>query len=151
VALNLHAQERLVPPGRALDAGEANPVREGRMGYRNFLDTNGIEWQAWDIVPQLAERRATERRAARLAVTTERRRANERRHEGGGRPVLSRGFSAGWLCFDALLEKRRLAPAPADWLVCCLARLEEYLRAAVPAPRGLTECTSIGHLDRRAG
>jgi hypothetical protein len=121
-------------------------VREDMMGYRSFLDSNGIEWQAWDIVPQLAERRTIERRIARVGVTAERRRVNERRRGDEERTVLSRGFSAGWLCFEALQEKRRLAPVPADWLACGLARLEEYLRAALPTPRGLAGNASIGHL-----
>ncbi len=121
------------------------------MGYRSFLDSNGTEWQAWDIVPHLAERRATERRVARMTVSADRRRTNERRHGSGERTLLSRGFSAGWVCFEAFGEKRRLAPVPADWLACGLGRLEEYLRAAVAVPRGLTASPSTGHLDRRAG
>ena len=32
------------------------------MGYRVFRDSQGTEWQAWDVVPQLTERREIERR-----------------------------------------------------------------------------------------
>ena len=32
------------------------------MGYRVFTDSQGREWQAWDVVPQLTERRGFDRR-----------------------------------------------------------------------------------------
>lgn len=104
------------------------------MGFRSFTDSDGVEWRAWDIVPRFAERRAQERRVARAAFELERRRTVERRQLRSERPAPGRGLGAGWLCFEALLEKRRLAPVPPDWLACGIARLEEYLRAAVPAP-----------------
>ena len=34
------------------------------MGYRIFKDSTGTEWQTWDVVPHLAERRVRERRRA---------------------------------------------------------------------------------------
>lgn len=122
------------------------------MGYRIFTDSQGTEWQAWDIIPRLAERRARQRRAALLRVEGERRASEERRKVAGERPVLSHGLNGGWLCFEASREKRRLAPIPGDWLRCAVARLEEYLRAAVPAVRVNTELELpiIARLDRRA-
>lgn len=104
------------------------------MGYRVFTDSEGTEWQAWDIIPRLAERRANDRRIARMAVAQERR-ADERRRIQSDRSVLGEGLRAGWLCFETTREKRRLAPIPSDWLRCAVARLEEYLRRAVPAAR----------------
>ncbi len=105
------------------------------MGYRVFRDSQGTEWQTWDVVPQLAERRLGERRRSMNAsVPTERRRA-ERRILSGRRPVLSRGLDGGWLCFEARLEKRRLTPIPSDWLHCDEECLEGYLRQAKPALR----------------
>jgi hypothetical protein len=107
------------------------------MGYRIFRDSHGIEWQTWDVVPQLAERRASERRrpAAVNAVSAVERRANDRRVLAGRRPVLSAGLDEGWLCFEAATEKRRLTPIPRDWLRCDDACLERYCREARPAAR----------------
>jgi hypothetical protein len=108
------------------------------MGYRVFTDSQGIEWQTWDVVPQLADRRANERRRAAAAgalVAVERRRARDRRILAGRRPVLSAGLDGGWLCFEASAEKRRLTPIPADWLGCDDECLERYCRQARPAMR----------------
>jgi hypothetical protein len=38
------------------------------MGYRVFRDSQGKEWQAWDVVPQLTERLELERRAREAPV-----------------------------------------------------------------------------------
>ena len=122
------------------------------MGYRIFRDSQGTEWQAWDIVPRLAERRSRERRLARAVVQVERRASDERRLLSRERSPLTNGLNAGWLCFEARDEKRRLTPVPADWLRCTLLRLEEYLRSAIPARRVSTvQSTFLGGLDRRAG
>jgi hypothetical protein len=123
------------------------------MGYRSFIDSMGVEWQAWDIVPRLAERRARERRMADSAVATDRRMPSERRQPSGIRAALSNGLSAGWLCFETTAEKRRLTPIPADWMRCAIATLEEYLRSAVPAMRANTgvPLPLLSRLDVRAG
>jgi hypothetical protein len=108
------------------------------MGYRVFTDSQGMEWQTWDVVPQLTDRRANERRRAEAAgvlVAVERRRARDRRILAGRRPVLSAGLGEGWLCFEGRAEKRRLTPIPADWLGCDDACLERYCRQARPAMR----------------
>lgn len=106
------------------------------MGYRIFRDSAGTEWQAWDVVPRLAERRVGERRmAASAPPAKERRRVEERRVRHNGRPTLTSGLGGGWLCFEATEEKRRLCPIPGDWERCALTRLEEYCREAVPAVR----------------
>ena len=106
------------------------------MGYRIFRDSAGTEWQTWDVVPKLSERRVRDRRVRALAPPREeRRRATDRRVMSGRRPLLSAGLDCGWLCFEAPVEKRRLTPIPADWLNCGTARLEEYCRAAKRAAR----------------
>jgi hypothetical protein len=105
------------------------------VGYRVFRDSEGVEWQTWDVVPQLAERRVRDRRAERVAYSDERRRQPDRRVTVGRRPVLSRGLNGGWLCFEANVQKRRLTPIPADWLACAEEQLERYCRAAKPAQR----------------
>ena len=118
---------------RQSDAGEAP------MGYRTFKDSRGIEWQAWDVVPQLNDRREGERRretSSSIAIVDDRRGVSrERRTVVGRRPVLSAGLGSGWLCFEAQVEKRRLAPIPADWLRCDEACLERYRDLAKPALR----------------
>jgi hypothetical protein len=108
------------------------------MGYRVFKDSQGTEWQAWDVVPQLSERRVQDRRRQRLPPPSAERRSMERRTVSGRRPVLSAGMDSGWLCFEALVEKRRLTPIPSDWLRCAEDRLEQYLKAAKPAQRAST-------------
>lgn len=106
------------------------------MGYRIFKDSTGTEWQTWDVVPHLAERRVRERRMVPSgADRDDRRHAVDRRVLSGRRPMLSAGLDGGWLCFDSTTEKRRLTPIPGDWINCATGRLEEYCRVAKPAMR----------------
>jgi hypothetical protein len=105
------------------------------MGYRSFTDSRGTRWQAWDVVPQLAERRVAQRRVAPTSAPVERRHRAERRLVAGRRPSLNSGLGSGWLCFDAQVEKRRLSPIPEDWLRCPEERLEQYCAQAKRAQR----------------
>ena len=106
------------------------------MGYRVFRDKVGTEWQAWDVVPKIAERRGNERRARALGpVQHERRGQWDRRVVEGERPAVNTVLHGGWLCFEATEEKRRLTPIPGDWQRCAQSRLEEYCAEAVPARR----------------
>ena len=123
------------------------------MGYRSFKDSRGTEWQAWDVVPQLAERREGDRRQGvmsphLLSVLSERR-ASDRRVVSGRRPTLSAGLDGGWLCFEAPVEKRRLTPIPADWLRCDDACLERYCRQAKPATRISLEVDITARTDSK--
>jgi hypothetical protein len=109
------------------------------MGYRVFRDSQGTEWQAWDVVPQLTERREVERRVRIAPVEhADRRRAQDRRVIKGRRPMLTAGLDGGWLCFENATEKRRLTPIPTDWARCSAAELEQYLHEAKRAPRPST-------------
>jgi len=109
------------------------------MGYRIFRDSQGTEWQAWDVVPQLTERRELERRVQSAPVEhADRRREPDRRIIKGRRPTLTAGLDGGWLCFENAREKRRLAPIPADWTRCTAEALDRYLQAAKRAPRPST-------------
>lgn len=114
----------------------------GKMGLRIFKDSRGIDWQAWDVVPKLGDRRAGDRRresSTEFAASDDRRQTSrERRVVEGRRPVLSTGLGSGWLCFEAQVEKRRLAPIPSDWLGCDEACLERYCMQAKPAVRMAT-------------
>lgn len=121
------------------------------MGYRTFRDAKGTDWQAWDIIPRLEDRRGRDRRMQQLAVTRERRAERERRLTLGSRPaMLGHGLQAGWLCFEALSEKRRLTPIPADWLACPQPQLELYLGRAVPTARA-SGARPEATAERRAG
>lgn len=62
------------------------------MAFRTFRDPEGREWQVWDVVPS-------------------------REVEGGSRRhhYLPAEMAAGWLCFEAADQKRRLTPFPSDW------------------------------------
>lgn len=105
------------------------------MGYRLFKDSQGTEWQTWDVVPHLSERRVADRRRQTAPPAGMERRGVDRRILIGRRPVLSAGLDGGWLCFEAQVEKRRLTPIPNDWLRCGEERLEQYLKLAKPALR----------------
>ena len=109
------------------------------MGYRVFRDSQGTEWQAWDVVPQLTERREIERRVRAAPLEhADRRRMPDRRVIKGRRPTLTAGLDRGWLCFENSGEKRRLTPIPPDWLRCTPAELELYCQAARRAQRPST-------------
>jgi len=122
------------------------------MGYRVFKDSRGIEWQAWDVIPQLTERRELERRKSLEPVphADRRRSLTDRRLMRGNRPYLTAGLDGGWLCFEADVEKRRLTPIPLDWLKCSEAQLESYCNAAKRAPRPSTaaELNDIANIRR---
>jgi hypothetical protein len=117
---------------------------ERRMGYRSFTDSTGVEWHAWDVVPQLAERRVVDRRRARQAVPFRDRRLSERRLREGRRAVMAPGLTDGWLCFEAAAEKRRLSPIPGDWARCPEPELEAYCQMARPVRRS-------AEIDRHSG
>jgi hypothetical protein len=102
------------------------------MPYRTFQDSGGRDWQVWDIVPRLSERRSDgdpERRVREVQVPIERRR-EERRLTESRRSVLHGSFAKGWLCFENNKEKRRLSPIPSDWVACTRSQLERYLDMA---------------------
>lgn len=107
------------------------------MGYRVFTDSQGTEWQTWDVVPRLAERRVSDRRRMPpIPRAIERRHSTERRVQVSRRPVLTAGLDGGWLCFETSAQKRRLAPIPNDWMRCAEDQLEKYCKLAKPALRG---------------
>ena len=117
------------------------------MGYRSFKDSAGVEWEAWDVIPQLAERRVDDRRQARQPIRFRDRRALERRVISSRRAVMAPGLIDGWLCFEGPTEKRRLSPIPADWTRCADEELEAYCLQARPVRRS----TEVDAPRRRAG
>src|SRR5829696_9252591 len=84
------------------------------MALREFRDSRGTEWTAWDVPPA---RSFTHTRSGADRRTTptpnyhpERRVIRDRRRRPVG-PQLERG----WVCFQSPQEKRRLAPPPPEW------------------------------------
>lgn len=108
------------------------------MPYRLFEDSGGTEWQVWDIVPRLVERRTTDadRRVDASVIEFADRRRDERRVSNTRKAMLRGTYSQGWLAFDNGLEKRRLTPIPKDWTTCSTEKLEDYASQAyrVPVP-----------------
>ena len=107
------------------------------MPYRTFIDSTGAEWQVWDIVPRLSERRTPERTERRVAIipiafADRRSGSDQRRPTQARRAVLRGSYAQGWLCFDNSREKRRLTPIPGDWTTCSEQLLEVYARHAEP-------------------
>lgn len=99
------------------------------MPYRTFTDSAGTEWQVWDIVPRLRERRSApvpDRRVEIVPISFADRRREERRVGQAPRATLRGAYAQGWLCFESDKEKRRLSPIPTDWTTCDDDRLEEY-------------------------
>jgi hypothetical protein len=106
-----------------------------------FIDSTGSEWQVWDIVPRLSERRASPQRERRVAIIPipfgDRRSGNDQRQPTQARRAVLRGsYAQGWLCFDNSYEKRRLTPIPADWSTCSEQQLEVYAHRAEPVASG---------------
>ena len=102
------------------------------MPYRTFQDSAGGEWQVWDVVPRLTERRLdqSDRRVDITPIAFADRRREERRLSNSHRAVLRGAYAHGWLCFDNGEAKKRLSPIPTDWTTCDDHTLEAYLRAA---------------------
>ena len=44
--------------------------------------------------------------------------------------ILSKGFENGWLTFESSVERRRLAPIPAQWEALPDAKLQSLLKDA---------------------
>ena len=104
------------------------------MGYRIFKDSRGTEWQTWDVIPRLAERRVNDRRLhAAQPPNSDRRSRIDRRVLSSPRALLTSGLGSGWLCFETANEKRRLSPIPEDWSKCADERLEQYCAQATLA------------------
>ena len=104
------------------------------MALREFTDSRGTEWLAWDVPPARVfspPRSGAERRVSPTPdYYPERRVIRDRRRTHAG-PGLERG----WVCFQSPEEKRRLAPPPTDWDRAAEDALEALLSAAEPISR----------------
>lgn len=93
------------------------------MAVREFTDSRGVDWRAWDVTP------------AHMHPVTR------------GEDYMA-NLQDGWLVFESGLEKRRLeAPYPSDWNTLPIPELEELCRRASPVRR-TREKTNTG--QRRA-
>lgn len=82
------------------------------MPNRTFKDPDGVQWEAWDVIP------------GRHAHDPE----DARRH-------LPEEMADGWLCFESPEGKRRLKPIPVQWDERTDAELWMYCRVAEPVRR----------------
>lgn len=99
------------------------------MAHRTFVDSRGVHWQVWDVMPDRTGRRRVERRLLSIPVARERRTGRERR------VVVSPGLESGWLAFDSAIERRRLCPVPERWDEASDRELERYMSEAKLVPK----------------
>lgn len=96
------------------------------MAVREFTDTRGVEWRAWDVTP-------------------------EHMHPVTRSEDYMANFQDGWLAFESEGEKRRLeAPYPADWTTLGIHALEALCARATPVVRRWMTTPSGSHQARRA-
>lgn len=100
------------------------------MALREFTDSQGTAWSAWDVPPLRVyspARAAADRRTRETpGYAPERRSGAERRRRASG-------LEGGWLCFQSEVGKRRLAPPPPGWDEAPEEELEALCRRAADA------------------
>jgi hypothetical protein len=103
------------------------------MAHREYVDSDRVAWQVWEVIPTSAERRTLQERRLTPRESHDRR----KRHEVRLRP--SAGGSDGWLVFESITGKKRLRPIPKDWHLASVTELESMCarakRAARPSQR----------------
>ena len=101
------------------------------MPYRYFIDSNGVRWRVWDVVPTLVDRRRALRRVAVMKVQhPERRMLPTRRINMTRSRLYFPPSECGWLCFETEGGRFRLRPIPPDWLLGSDEDLERLRRVA---------------------
>ena len=112
-----------------------------RVTHRTFKDRDGRLWDVWQVHPSAAERRFSQRRVFDQDRTdnAERRSGDDRRiAERDARAPVAAEFAHGWLCFETVGEKRRLAPVPEGWDRADDETIEQWCCVAKPAPKRKT-------------
>ena len=99
------------------------------MAHREYLDSEGVSWQVWEVIPQSFERRKV--REWRVAT----RDAQDRRNRHEVRLRTAEGDTNGWLVFESRDQKRRLRPIPQSWHLASPVELESMCARADLAPR----------------
>ena len=101
------------------------------MALRDFIDSTGTRWTAWDIPPVRSftpPRGGAERRVAPSSGhAPERRSGIDRRRRQVPAQLLH-----GWICFESEAEKRRLVPPPPGWEEASPDELDAMCREARP-------------------
>ena len=111
------------------------------MTHRTFKDKLGKIWDVWQVHPSAAERRFFQRRVhdEERSDTTERRSGLDRRESETTPPQhrapVAAEFAYGWLCFETVGEKRRLAPVPEAWERADDETIEQWCCVAKPVTR----------------
>ena len=80
------------------------------MNYRRFTDSAGCVWEAWEVDPWAVERRLAADRRGLPRDSLERRRSDQ------FRLMIPNELRDGWLAFQGLTSKVRLAPIPDGWM-----------------------------------
>ena len=117
------------------------------MPLRQFADSLGRIWEAWDTYPRGANSAGTGE------STFSKYMADQIVREGSQPTSVRHEYEAGWLTFKRDDERRRLAPIPADWEQADDARLRGYLDSSHNSPetsQAATERKSHEHpaIDR---
>lgn len=102
------------------------------MALREFTDSSGTAWTAWDVPPHRVytqQRAGTDRRTQAVPGWTPERRMRDRRMQ-----LRHPELSGGWVCFTSEREKRRLSPPPAEWDAASEAELEALCAQARQQP-----------------
>jgi hypothetical protein len=94
------------------------------MNYRRFTDSAGRVWEAWEVDPWAVERRLAEDRRHGPRDSLDRRRSDQ------FRLMIPSELRDGWLAFQGLTSKVRLAPIPDGWM---LLSDEQLLSLVAPA------------------
>ncbi|HEX5869257.1 MAG TPA: hypothetical protein VFY65_02510 [Longimicrobium sp.] len=102
------------------------------MALREFKDSSGTTWTAWDVPPHrvyTTARAGADRRTRVVPGWTPERRVRERRMR-----LRHPELSGGWVCFASEREKRRLSPPPQAWDAASDAELEALCAQARSQP-----------------
>lgn len=93
----------------------------------------------WLVHPSAAERRFTQRRVAEEERDTDEERRSGLERRGSLKKIprapVAQEFTYGWLCFETVGEKRRLAPVPEGWDRADDETIEQWCCLAKPAAR----------------
>ena len=98
------------------------------MPLREFADSLGQVWQAWDTRPS-AVGHVTKGESAftRFVASTAKR-------EGREPTTVREQYAEGWLTFSLANARRRVAPIPTGWDGADDIALRRYLDSAIDAP-----------------
>jgi hypothetical protein len=82
---------------------------------RGFTDSTGVEWRVWEVFPTRAGMPSGAEALSRTSLK-------------------ETPFANGWLCFESVDAKRRLAPIPPGWEFASGEILAEFCLQATIVP-----------------